>query len=187
MLTMPTACPLDSFCRTHWRRLHAAACQRGCTSAEAEDAVQDVFLSLARRGVLEALANRPVEAQTSYLFLRLRCVLLNRWRDAHRQRRWALSEALPLDDELVSEPPTHVTPATEADRPWLEKCITLAIEKLRLQTREKTWDQVRPALLNEGEVAQSGAQRVAVHRARQRLRHLLREEMNGSFRDWNVG
>lgn len=187
MIATPTPRALDSFCRAHWRRLHAVACQRGCTSAEAEDAVQDVFLSLARRGVLEALANRPAEAQSAYLFLRLRCVLLNRWRDAHRQRRGALMVTLSLDDELVSEPPTHVTPATEADRPWLEQCITLAVEKLKLQTREQTWDQIGPVLLDEGEVAQSGAQRVAVHRARQRLRHLLREEMNGSFRDWNVG
>ena len=94
---------------------------------------------------------------------------------------------LSLDDELVPEPRTHITPAMEADRPWLANCLTVAIDRLRLQTREQTWDQISPVLLNEGETAQSGAQRVAVHRARQKLRHLVREEMNGSFQDWDVG
>jgi len=183
--SVPTAALLDSFCRAHWPRLHAAACQRGCTRVEAEDAVQELFLSLARRGMMEHLAARPLESQTSYLFLRLRCVLINRWRDAHRQRRGATAEILPLDDELMPELSVHATPDREADRAWLDGCITLAVERLREQTREQTWFEISSDLIEPAsETASSGARRAALHRARKKLRHLLREEMNGSFKDW---
>lgn len=178
---------LDSFCRAHWPRLHAAACQRGCTPLEAEDVVQELFLSLARRGMMENLAGRPVESQTAYLFLRLRCVLINRWRDAHRQRRGASLEVLPLDDELMPELSVHSTPDREADRAWLDRCITQAVERLRVQTRAKTWFEISSDLIEPAsETVSTGARRVALHRARKKLRHLVREEMNGSFKDWVV-
>lgn len=178
---------LDSFCRVHWRCLHGAACQRGCPPAEAEDVVQEIFLSLARRGVLEQLAVQSHESQVSFLFLRLRCVLINRWRDAHRQRRAGPAESLPLDDEQMPELRVHTTPATEADRPWLAGCISAAIDRLRRQTREKTWFEISPDLIHdESREARTGARRVALHRARKKLRHLVREEMNGSFKDWVV-
>lgn len=184
----PATALLDSFCRAHWPRLHAAACRRGFTPVEAEDAVQELFLSLARRGVLEYLAGRPTESQISYLFMRLRCVLINRWRDAHRQCRAASAEALPLDDELMPELSVHTTPDQEADRAWLGRCITLAVERLREQTRAQTWFDISPDLIEPAPETsvRTGARRVALHRARQKLRHLVREEMNGSFKDWVV-
>ena len=183
----PATALLDSFCRAHWPRLHAAACQRGCTPLEAEDVVQELFLSLARRGVMEHLAGRPVEAQTAYLFLRLRCVLINRWRDARRQRRGASVEVLPLDDELMPELSVHSTPDREADRAWLDRCITQAVERLRVQTRAQTWFEISSDLIEPAsETVSTGARRVALHRARKKLRHLVREEMNGSFKDWVV-
>jgi DNA-directed RNA polymerase specialized sigma24 family protein len=186
-LNGPTSNTLDLFCRAHWRPLHAAACQRGCAPVEAVDAVQDVFLSLARRGLIEYLASLPVEAQASYLFLRLRHVIINRWRDVRRQCRGALEMAVSLEDENVPELPTHATPATEADRPWLAKCLSDALDRLRVQTRAPQWQEISPWLFDEErERTRSGAQRVALHRARQKLRVLVREEMNGSFKDWNV-
>jgi hypothetical protein len=42
-------------------------------------------------------------------------------------------------------------------------------------------------LLEDLDTPQSSAQRVAVHRARRKLRGLVREEMNGSFKDWSAG
>ncbi|GEP44045.1 RNA polymerase sigma factor [Brevifollis gellanilyticus] len=178
---------LDTFCRAHWRRLHAAACQRGCSAVEAEDSVQELFLSLARRGELEDLVTQPAERQASYLFLRMRWLLINRWRDANCLRRAGSAEFLPLDDELMPELRTHATPATEADRPWLAECISVAIDRLRQQTREKTWYEISPDLIHdESEETRTGARRVALHRARKKLRHLVREQMNGSFKDWLV-
>lgn len=183
----PTSNMLDLFVLAYWRRLHAAACQRGCSPVEAEDVVQDVFLSLVRRGLIESLASRPIEAQASYLFLRLRSVLMSRWRDAHRQCRGALEMSVSIDEESVAELLTNATPATEADRPWLAKCISSALDRLRWQTRAPQWQEISPWLLDEQPGgARSGAQRVALHRARQKLRVLVREEMNGSFKDWNM-
>jgi hypothetical protein len=182
-MNAPTSpCSLDRFCRAYWWRLHGAACQRGCSPAEAEDVVQEVFLSLTRRGMLVTLEGRSAEAQMAYLSMRLRCILLNRWRDANRQCRGAMMDYLSLGDEGVPEPMTEVTPETEADRAWLATCLTTAIERLREQGHR--WSEIIPVLVQEKKTAQTGAQRVAMHRARQRLRHFLREEMNGSFHDW---
>ncbi len=178
---------LDTFCRSHWLRLHGLACHLGCGSQDAEDAVQESFLNLARGGFFDDLLLQSEEAQMSYLSMKLRCLIFNRWRDAHRQRRGGPLPVLSLDEEGVPEPPCYETPATHHDRVWLAGCITTAISRLRLQTRAQVWRQISPALFEELETTQTGAQRVALHRARKKLRGLVREEMNGSFNEWHVG
>lgn len=185
--TPDNAAALDTFCRAHWQRLHALACMRGSTPPDAEDTVQELFHQLARRGMLDDLLRWSEEAQMSYLSMKLRCLLFNRWRDAHRQRRSGPQPVLSLEEEGVPEPPCHETPATHHDRVWLAGCITTAISRLRQQTRAQIWRQISPALFGDLESAQTGAQRVALHRARKKLRGLVREEMNGSFNEWHVG
>ncbi len=183
--TPASSAALDTFCRVHWLRLHAVACQRGCTPLDAEDSVQDLFLNLARRGLLDDLFLRPEEAQIAYLSMRLRCLIQNRWRDAHRLRRGGQTALLSLDD--VPDVPCHEASATNHDRAWLAGCITAAMSRLCQQTRAQTWQQISPVLLEDLDTPQSAAQRVAVHRARRKLRGLVREEMNGSFKDWSAG
>ena len=40
-------------------------------------------------------------------------------------------------------------------------------------------------LLDHGGSPLDATQRVALHRARKKLRDLVRQEMNGSFKDWS--
>lgn len=175
----------DTFCQYHWPRLLHLARQRGCDPQTAQDVVQDLFLSLLRRGVLDALAVESPSAQAGYLATNLRCLLINRWRDAHRQRRGGQTSTVSLDDEEVPEPACGETPATHYDRAWLSGCIRQAMVRLEKQTSSQVWQQLQPALEDDPADIKTSARRTALHRARKRLRLLVREEMNGSFQDWS--
>lgn len=176
----------DAFCRQHWPQLHRLASHRGCDPQTAQDVVQDLFLGLLRRGVLADLSQLPLATQSSYLSMRLRCLIINRWRDAHRQRRGGALTFVSLDSETgnLPEPALHDTPATYHDRAWLADCISAAVSRLQTQTSSSAWQQIQPVLLDESEVPQTNAQRTALSRARKKLRLLVREEMNGSFQEW---
>ena len=175
----------EDLCQEHWLRLCHLARLRGCDPQTAQDAVQEVFLSLLRRGVLPSLSGKPAAIQASYLSMRLRCVLINRWRDARRQRRGSPDSLLSIDAHEAIEPATQETPATHHDNAWLGRCLATAFDRLRSQTPAIAWQQVQPILLEEATPPQSGSQRAAVYRARQKLRLLVQEEMNGSFTDWS--
>lgn len=182
----------DAFCRLHWPRLHRLACHRGCDPQTAQDVVQDLFTRLIRHGDLTRLVREPLAIQNTHLSQRLRCLLINRWRDAHRQRRGGEIIWVSMDSETAhfSEPATHDTPAAQHDRVWLAQCISTAVSRLQTQTTSSAWQHIRPVLLEETDTAagfpsaQTNAQRTALCRARQKLRHLVREEMNGSFQEW---
>lgn len=175
----------NDFCRTHWSRLYHLACQRGCDPQTAQDAVQDLFLNLLRRGHIEALSQQAPVLQAQHLSVRLRHLLINRWRDASRQCRSSSLPDLSLEDDHIPEPAHHETPATQHDRAWLQGCLTQAITRLQSEIPAPVWQHLHPLLLEEHRSPQSGAQRTALHRARKKLRHLVREAMNGSFQDWN--
>lgn len=176
---------VEAFCRKHWRRLLAfAVCSVGSWT-EAEDVVQELFLSLVKNGKVAGLARQSPAEQSAYLSLRLKSQLCNRWRNGRRARRAVMMDALPLNEDHAEAAATTVSPASEADRAWLAVCIKTALERLRQQTNQAVWEQVSLRLDGGEECSrQTGAQRVALHRARQKLRELLREEMNGSFQDW---
>lgn len=190
-ITMTQATPSDllveAFCRKHWRRLQAFAVRSVGSWTEAEDVVQELFMGLVKNGRLAGLADRSPGEQSAYLSLRLKSLLRSRWRNARRGRRLIMMDALPLDEDHAEEAATKVSPASEADRAWLAACIKMALERLRQQTNQDVWTQVSLRLEGEDEQSrQTSAQRVALHRARQKLRQLLREEMNGAFQDWDM-
>lgn len=174
---------MESLCRSHWARLHATACQRGLPAVEAADAVQDLFLQLLRSGQMSRLLTLPSAHQTAYLQMKLRSVMLNRWRDAHCQRRGGQSVHLPLH-ELDEVPHVTETPASQHDLVWLRQCLEQALGRLRHELRPHTWNRVSTQITAVRASCESNAHRAALLRARVRLRTLLREEMNGSFCDW---
>lgn len=163
----------------HYPQLRMHAHGLGCDPHTAEDAVQDVFLRLLKHDRLRVLATLPGQHQQASLRLRLRCQLINRWRDARRLRRGGNRCFVPLiqQDGYVLEVADERA-STPGSTPRLcERSLHDALQRLRQELQPRTWQRVGPFL--DGEEAtgslppQSSATRVALHRARQRLRELL--------------
>lgn len=167
----------EAFCRTHWPRLHALACRRGCSPHEAEDAVQELFEKLVARGGLAPLARLPHDTQRTHLTVRLHCHLANRWRNARRLRRGGGVEFVPL---IHRDGTMHDAPAPRQDHETLHALQALgrAFQQLRSELKPDAWRRVSPWLEDGDETGprKTNATRVALHRARRRLRELLQHE-----------
>lgn len=157
--------PTDHFCRTHWSRLYSLARQRGCDPHSAEDAVQEVFLSLVRRQKIADLVAAPLAQQQLHLAVNLRCRIANALRDQHREKRGGMAVFVSVDDfEIADErTPSAVMPD-----------LLRALRELRKEMKPEVWARLSPALLGDAPCRQqTGAYRVALHRARRRLKQLV--------------
>lgn len=181
----PTASParcrqLDLACESlyhaHQRLLVAHACQRGCDEHEARDLVQELFLRVFRLGIMLSLHARPIEAQRHWLLRTLRWMLINLQRDRRRQRRGG-ERALESLDFLLDEGidiAAGESPDALHDRQWAMHIIERGLLKLRATTKPSAWSVMEHALWGSG--TSTGAQRVATHRARLRMRDFIRRE-----------
>lgn len=175
----PPPVDVNAICRHHWPVLHAAAMRRGCDVHVAEDAVQDLFCGLIRRGQLHHLGSLPAAHQTARLTTKLRHEMANRWRDARRIKRGGGQVFIPLwnndgtpleiTDEQLSPDPTEATAR--------RRVLRRAILALRAELKPATWNFIAPWLLGLERGKMSGALRVALHRARARLRELISESL----------
>ncbi|WP_395753898.1 RNA polymerase sigma factor [Prosthecobacter sp.] len=157
----------NDFCRTHWSRLYSIARQRGCDPHSAEDAVQEVFLSLVRRQKMAELVLAPLAQQQMHLTVSLRCRISNAIRDQHRLKRGGSAVFVSLDEFEIAD---ERTPS--AALPDLRK----ALEALRKEMKPDAWSKLLPALLGDAPCRQqTGAYRAALCRARRRLRQLVNE------------
>ncbi len=174
---------------THWRPLMAFAGARGCGIQDAEDVVQDMFVSLVRTGRIHDLARLPQGDQTAMLRQRLTWLLIKGWHRRERQRRdpqWAVPVA-ELDDAGLPDI-TQATPAEQLDRAWATQVIEQALSGLRASVGEHRWSVLESAL--RGDACDDGAggpatscQRVALCRARKHLRAVLpRDDLQAAFR-----
>lgn len=120
------------------------ALRHGCSWADAEDAIQEVWLKLARTGRLQELTALSTDEQLGKLKMRLRCAII-------RQRSGAVSH-VPLDDLDQAAP--GPCPGRSFDLARLREVLTAAG-------------------IPEGQKGLSGAARVALHRKRVALRPLL--------------
>jgi DNA-directed RNA polymerase specialized sigma24 family protein len=163
-------------CRAHWSRLFLLAVQRGLDAHAAEDAVQDVFAALVRRDQLIVLASLSEENQSRHLTTRLLSRVANIWRDAHREKRGGGVVFVPLSREDGS---THdiADPRAQNEDGSLQimrRALHRALTTLRAEMRPERWRIIAPCLLGALNTHhQTGASRVALHRARRRLRELL--------------
>lgn len=185
-MTSPTPHDIDCFCRKHWLRLCAVARQRVHDEQEAQDAVQEVFMRLVQQGKLIAIVQMPDSVQQiATLLSRLNGLLKNRWRNQHRQRRGGDMNFVSLQDDAAThlEPADHQTPVRILATAWVYEVIEAALTRLRSEMPSAEWSALEPALYHDtgsNGAPQSGAFRVAVHRARQRLRWLITHEVPGA-------
>lgn len=169
----------NAICRQHWPALFAAAVRRGCDVHVAEDAVQDLFCGLIRRGQLHCLGGLPAEHQTARLTLQLRHQMANRWRDAHRVKRGGNHAFVPMwnEDGTPLEIPDEKYSASRANARERRRALRAALRSLQSEMKPTTWNLVAPWLLSRPKDKMSGALRVALHRARGRLRELMAESL----------
>jgi DNA-directed RNA polymerase specialized sigma24 family protein len=163
-------------CHTLRKSLLARALAKGCQPQDAEDVVQEVFAAVLRVGRWEELMSLAEKDQLRVLSCRLKSVLLKRWRDQHRQCRDS-SCTVPLPDIEDQSFAIHITPATECDRSWAMTAIEDAMLRLRAEISESQWSLVESALCGDApsplEQGTSSRRRLAVYRARQRLRSII--------------
>ncbi len=191
LLTPESATPPDAAAlyRRHWHALCAFARAKGCESHDAEDAVQELFAKLVAQGQHErAAAIASPGEQSAFLVARLRTHLIKRWRHRTRLRRGGGAACLSLSDEEgqdIDVADTRSTPDRELDRAWARNVIDVALERvsveLRAQGRGEVWGCLEQSVTDGGRGArpQSGALRVALHRAKNRLRTLIRAQFDG--------
>lgn len=173
-LSHATSSAPDDWCATSWQRLYSLACVRGCDPHTAEDTVQEVFVTLARLGRLETLAQQPAEARQGLLARCLKNRVARDFRDSHRLKRGGghtfvslddpESSALEVADERCSPPPQS------DDLGALRQALTV----LQSEMRPELWSLLSGALLEGAKTRGFNvAQRVALHRARRRLKQLM--------------
>lgn len=170
---------ISAFYLRHYPQLRTHACGLGCDPHTAEDAVQDLFLRLLRHGRLHSLTALASQYQQASLRLRLRCQLMNRWRDSRRLRRGGPCTFIPLfqPDKTAPDIVDERAPIPGCSPRLSEQSLHSALQILRQELNPIIWQRVRPLLEDDETPAtrppHCAATRVALHRARRRLRELL--------------
>lgn len=176
----PPPVDTNAMCRQHWPVLCALAMRRGCDVHVAEDAVQDLFCGLIRRGQLHRLGSLPTEHQTARLTIQLRHQMANRWRAAGRLKRGGGQVPVPLwrEDgsplEIAGEDPFAPAAMNASAR---RVALRRALLALKTEMKPAAWRVLAPWLLGRQHGKMTGALRVALHRARLRLRDLMAESL----------
>ena len=171
--------PVDHACDHLYRRHQVSlvnfARLRGCDEHEAWDVVQELFLRAFRLGMILPLASRTEEMQRTWLLRSLRWMLINLHRRRTRLRRGG-GHALESLDLLIEEGfdfATAGTPAAEYDRQWAAAVLDQCLACLRGSIKPAAWMAFDSAM-HGADAPTTPARRVAAHRARVRLRQMIR-------------
>lgn len=179
--------------RRHFASLCAFARARGCEAHDAEDAAQELFAKLVAQGQMERAASIPDNGeQSAFLLARMRTLLIKRWQFRTRQRRGGGCVCFSLHDDEgqpIDVADEHATPDREQDRDWAREVLEKALERMNHELcasgRREVWQRLESDLVDETphQEAQSGALRVALCRARRRLRDFIREQLGTNTED----
>lgn len=169
----------DRLYESHQLSLVRYATLRGCDEHEAWDIVQELFLRVHRRGMIALLIAKSEDLQRAWLMRTLLWMILNAHRHKSAIRRsggYAL-ESLDLLLESGQEVASETTPASDYDRAWAASVMERGLSRLRSFLSSNAWQSIEPNLLGQNakdlDQRPDPTLRVAVHRARVRLRELL--------------
>lgn len=170
-------------CLRHRKVLISDALRRCTSLADAEDAVQDVFARLLRTGRWQHVSGLSDDKQLRTLRLYLKSMLSRQWRFRRQKcRDISRTVALPEVETAALAVSDADTPATMMDRLWAMREIESALQILRRELSPSQWPHVETWLghhdaANAGsrvrQAPMSGRDRVALCRARKRLKELL--------------
>lgn len=177
----------------HYSTLCAFARGKGYELQDAEDATQELFAKLFAQGQIErAEAIRDENEQAAFLLARMRTHLIKRWRFRTRQCRGGGCVCFSLHDadgRAIDVPDDHATPDREQDRDWVRAVLDRALQRMNEELcstgHRDVWIRLQSDLVDETphRETQSGALRVALFRARRRLRDLIREQIGTNSED----
>lgn len=136
----------------HRAELICYATQRGCSYADAEDLVQDVWLKLARTKRIDEIDALPADEQIAALKMRLRSEMINSHRARLCHKRGSKAEHVQIE-AMLSPPATHATP---------HDALHLAELRTALASYEHLDEKPRGSI--------TPTQRTALYRARQAAR-----------------
>ena len=183
---------LEALCRTYWYPLYAFVRSRGYSAADAQDLTQAFFVRIIETEGF-ASADRERGRFRSYLLGAMKHFLANEWHRAHTQKRgghvqfieW---DALDAEARYAGVSKASENPELLFDREWALETIAGALRVLRDDMtqagKREQFDALKGSLTGHDELPREeiaakldmseGAVKVAVHRLRQRYRHLLR-------------
>ncbi len=187
---------LEFLCRRYWSPLYFYLRRRGYDKSSAEDSVQGFFAHLLEKHGLQSVRPREFRFR-SFLLASLKNFVSDEWRRTQTERRGGGKRVLPLEFEQAEtryslEPSDALSADRLFDRSWAMTVIGRAVESLRGEYakagKAELFDQLKSQITIEAEAGfyrqaadrlgmSEGALRVAVHRLRQRLRELIRDEI----------
>jgi len=183
---------LEELCRTYWYPLYAFVRSRGYAAHDAQDLTQAFFARIIETGGF-ASADRRRGRFRSYLLGAMKHFLANEWHRNQTQKRGGRVQFIAwdtLDPEArygaAAQPPDD--PEQHFDREWALETTMRALQTLRSEMaragKSVQFDMLKGSLTGEDALSRrdmaarlnmsEGAVKAAVHRLRQRYRHLLR-------------
>jgi RNA polymerase sigma factor (sigma-70 family) len=187
---------LARLCQTYWYPLYAYVRRRGYGAHDAQDLTQEFFARLLEQNWL-AQADRDRGRFRSFLLAALSHFLANEWDKARAQKRGGAVQMVPLqldsaETRYGQEPADPLTPEQCFERRWALALLEEVLGALRKEHlaagTEEMFEALKPCLVGDCQAQPyavlatklgmtEGAVKVAVHRLRQRYRHLLRAEI----------
>ena len=187
---------LETLCRTYWYPLYAYVRRRGQSPENAQDLTQAFFARLLERNWV-GQADRQKGRFRSFLLSAMNHFLSDEWDKARAQKRGGGQTPVPLQFDTAEtryghEPADQVTPEQNFERRWALTLLDEVLRRLRSEYeqdgRAELFAALHPCLIGDrtaqpyAELAKKlgvseGTVKAAVHRLRQRYRHLLRDEI----------
>lgn len=187
---------LEELCRAYWYPLYAFVRRKGHGHEDAQDLVQGFFGQLLARRDLAGVHPDKGRFRT-FLLAALGHFVANEWHRAQALKRGGGVQFVPLEDgdpagRYLREPASETSPESLYDRAWADQILRTVLGRLRTEaTRDgglERFEALKGFLLGErgGEPYADLARRLgttesgiksAVHRLRQRVRELFREEI----------
>ncbi len=184
---------LDELCRRYWGPVHAYLRRAGVSEADAEDLTQDFFRDFMERDGF-ARAEREKGRFRSFLLGSVRNHLANARKAASRLKRGGGVEFLEVSDELDAS--SDLSPEEAFDKRWAEDLVDRSLARLKeeWEGHGRPFATLAPYLSDKrdapplAETAKEldvslAATKSAVHRLRQRLGELVKEEIAATLGD----
>ena len=193
---------LESLCRTYRPPVLAFICSRGYSVDVAEDLTQSFFAQFLERGSY-ATADPSRGRFRAYLLTAIQHFLIDAAAEVHAVKRGRRIRFESIDDKTDDDslPPDGSNPEQVFEQAWALVVIDAALRRLRSETqlagKGELFDHLRDFLVerpDEADYARVAAAlkmrrntvAVSVHRLRQRLRELVREEVAQTAADRNA-